>query len=159
MKYAVVSDTSPLNYLVQIDAIDLLPRLFSEIIVPPAVFRELSQQNTPQAVRHWLSQPHEWLARRAPKVALQDDGLDPGESEAIALAEETRNCILLVDELKGRKVAKGRGIPVLGTLGVLEQASRQGWIEFEEFAYRLKGTNFRARDQLILDATERLKSK
>jgi uncharacterized protein len=52
----VVADTSPINYLVQIRAIDVLPRFFDEVVLPRAVHRELLHPSTPEAVRRWVSQ-------------------------------------------------------------------------------------------------------
>ena len=50
-----VSDTSPLNYLALVGAIDILPALFTRIVVPPAVISELQHPNTPTAVKAWLA--------------------------------------------------------------------------------------------------------
>lgn len=49
----VISDTSPINYLVLIGEIDLLPTLYGEIIVPPIVFDELSTDGSPIEVKRW----------------------------------------------------------------------------------------------------------
>jgi predicted nucleic acid-binding protein len=57
----VVSDASPLNYLVLIDAVDILPALFGRVLTPPAVWCELHRDRTPEAVRQWASQPPPWL--------------------------------------------------------------------------------------------------
>ena len=64
MSRAVVSDTSPLNYLVLVGAIDLLPRLFSEIIIPPALVGELTQPGTPEVVKNWLKDKPVWLRQQ-----------------------------------------------------------------------------------------------
>jgi predicted nucleic acid-binding protein len=57
----VVADTSPLRYLVQIDQIQLLPRLFEKILIPSVVSDELRHPSAPEAVRKWMSSRHEWL--------------------------------------------------------------------------------------------------
>ena len=57
----VVADTTPLNYLVLISKIGLLPELFGRVLIPAAVFEELSQAETPDAVRHWIANPPPWL--------------------------------------------------------------------------------------------------
>ncbi len=84
----VVADTSPLNYLVLIEAIDLLPRLYRRVLIPQEVFQELREPGAPPPVGAWIDEPPEWLeVRRAPMVvdpAL--DALDPGERAAILLA-------------------------------------------------------------------------
>jgi predicted nucleic acid-binding protein len=50
---AVVSDTSPLHYLIECETIEILPALFQEILIPPTVHRELQHQKTPPRVRVW----------------------------------------------------------------------------------------------------------
>jgi len=57
----VVSDTSPLNYLVLVGAIDVLPKLFGEVYVPLAVIQELQHPRTPVPVKQWAQSPPDWL--------------------------------------------------------------------------------------------------
>jgi predicted nucleic acid-binding protein len=52
----VLSDTSPINYLVLIGHIDVLPAVFGQVIIPGAVFTELQHARTPAAVRQWIAQ-------------------------------------------------------------------------------------------------------
>lgn len=58
----VVSDTSPLHYLILCGAESALPRLFTQVVIPPTVFRELQQPNTPAAVRQWAGSLPSWAA-------------------------------------------------------------------------------------------------
>jgi hypothetical protein len=58
---AVVADTGPLRYLVLIDAIGLLPRLFGRVLIPEMVSAELSRPSTPRRVREWLAADPAWL--------------------------------------------------------------------------------------------------
>jgi predicted nucleic acid-binding protein len=83
----VVADTSPINYLVLIDQIGILPRLYTRILIPPAVFDELKHPLAPEAVRDWAAQPPGWLEVLTPKSSFLVAQLDAGESEAIALAK------------------------------------------------------------------------
>lgn len=53
----VVSDTSALCYLLLIDAADLLPKLFGRVVIPGAVHSELTAEGSPEAIRHWASNP------------------------------------------------------------------------------------------------------
>jgi len=70
----VVSDATPVRYLILIDHMDVLPRLFGRVLVPPAVVAELSRTNTPPRVRDWVQSPPGWLEVRAPvKTILQSD--------------------------------------------------------------------------------------
>lgn len=50
----IVSDTSPINYLVLIQEIELLPKLFGEVVIPQAVLDELKQTGTLEAVKNWI---------------------------------------------------------------------------------------------------------
>lgn len=57
----VIADTSPINYLVLIDQINVLPKIYGEILIPQAVFDELLDSASPQKVREWLSTHPDWL--------------------------------------------------------------------------------------------------
>ena len=99
----VVSDTSPLNYLILISAIDILPRLFGEIHVPAEVLNELQRSRAPEVVKRWAQSPPQWLRVSTPATAITASvRLDSGEAHAIALAKELGADAVLIDE---RKVA------------------------------------------------------
>jgi predicted nucleic acid-binding protein len=153
---AVVSDTSPLNYLLLIGAVDLLPRLFSEIFIPPIVAEELSRPNAPEAVRAWISSPPQWLQIRSPLVRQHHFDLDEGEAQAILLAQELKILSVLIDERKGFHTAESLGLEPIGLLGILELCAMRGWIDFDERIARLRLTNFRFHERLVLDARSRL---
>ena len=138
----VVSDTSPLNYLVLIEAIGVLPVLFSDIYVPPAVMEELLHPAAPQPVRDWANAPPEWLRIRAPGGIVEVPGLGRSETEAIALAEELHADAILIDERDGSRIAHQRGIAVVGTLAVLANAVVQNLVNQGEITNRLSKTNF-----------------
>jgi predicted nucleic acid-binding protein len=142
----VVADTSPLNYLIQIDCDHLLPRLYGRIVVPSGVMRELGHVGAPAEVQAWLARVPSWIdvsaAHFLPDADLAFLGL--GEREAIQLAEEQHADLLLIDERKGRSEANRRGLRTTGTLGVLLSAGELGLIDAET-AYRrlLTETSFR----------------
>jgi predicted nucleic acid-binding protein len=109
----VVSDTSPLNYLVLLGAVDVLPKLFREIHVPSEVMRELHHPRTPEPLKRWAQSPPDWLCIHAPSKDIPlVTGLDPGEAQAIALALELRADAVLIDEKKGRGTPSRRGSPL-----------------------------------------------
>lgn len=122
----VISDTSVISNLLQIGHQHLLPALFGAIKVPPAVHREITQMSGPH---RFVLAEHPWLEVKALadySLATQlQTLLDPGESEAIILAEELGADVLLIDEAKGRKIAQQRGIAITGLLGVLLAAKAQ----------------------------------
>lgn len=127
-----VSDTSPLSCLASIERLDLLKSQFGLVYVPPAVRME--------ALRHPSHKGREAIKKAfaegiliediktelLPLVSLLNRTLDKGESEAISLAVNSRAEILLVDEREGREVARGLGIRVTGTLGILMRAKLDG---------------------------------
>jgi predicted nucleic acid-binding protein len=76
----------------------------------------------------------------APDAALAH--LDPGEQEAILLAEELRADLLLMDDQEGRQEAERRALRVTGTLGVLERAAERGLLDLPAVLARLQATNF-----------------
>src|SRR5690242_3683282 len=116
----VVADTSPLNYLVLIEAVDVLKPLYSRVLVPKTVASELQAGNTPATVRAWIARPPEWCEIRPdPDSDPKLEFLDPGERAAITLAMAVRADRLLMDEWDGRAEAERRHLYVTGTLGVL----------------------------------------
>src|SRR6266576_635709 len=66
---AIVADTTPLNYLVLIQAANILPKLYRTVLIPPAVQAELAHANTPTIVRAWISRPPKWLENSEPEAA------------------------------------------------------------------------------------------
>jgi predicted nucleic acid-binding protein len=147
----VVADTSPLQYLILIEEIRVLPGLYGRVIVPPGVVAELNHERTPSVVRGWLSARPEWLHVQAPKQALPSlqDVLGVGEREAIALAAELAADALLMDDRDGRREAERRSLAVLGTLRVLADAGEHGFLNLRVALDRLRQTNFRADEQLM----------
>ena len=74
--------------------------------------------------------------------------LDPGERAAIMLALERQADLILIDDMEGRREAQRRDIRVAGTLAVLDQAAREGLINFAVVLQSLRETNFRLTDEL-----------
>lgn len=140
----VVADTSPLNYLILIDEIDILPRLFTRIIIPNSVHTELQDQATPPKVMEWISHSPGWIEIKntTPAEDLTIYSLDEGEMEAIQLARDLGADLLLVDEKDARRVASNLGLTTRGTLGILDRAAEIGYLDFAETLIRLKRTSF-----------------
>src|SRR5207344_238863 len=97
----VVSDTSPLNYLVLIDLQHILPQLFERILIPQAVQEELSSARAPEPIARFLAAAPAWLEiRRVSGIDPRLQHLDPGEREAIVLAASVAAKWVLIDERK-----------------------------------------------------------
>lgn len=147
----VIADTSPLNYLVLVGAIDVLPTLYKNVIIPKAVFIELQTEDTPQLVKEWIDRAPSWLEIKIVaqnKLSLPGK-LDAGEHEAIILAQLLAADALIIDDRDGRKEALQRGIKVIGTLGVLNDAVSQGLIDLPAVLTGLMKTSSRASPELI----------
>lgn len=151
----VVSDTSPLHYLILCNAETILPRLFRQVVIPPTVFRELQQPNTPPPVRQWASTLPAWYAVQSPKTLNLALDVDAGELEAICLAQEIHADAVLMDDRAGRNAAIHCGLAVVGTIGLLEQAAVRGLIELAPTLARLQQTNARLDPELIRAALAR----
>jgi len=147
----VVADAGPPRYLVLIDQIELLPRLYGKVVLPDAVRGELSTPQTPAPVRAWLASLPPWLETgSAPGLEkLLSPKLDDGERAAIALAMQLGASLILMDDRAGVDEARLRGLQVTGTLGVLLLAARRGLLDLEAAFSRLKATNFRYSPTLL----------
>jgi len=155
----VVSDTSPLHYLILCGAETILPRLFRQVVIPPTVFRELQQPNTPPPVREWARSLPTWIAVQTPKTLNLALDVDAGELEAICLAQEIHADAVLMDDRAGRNAAIHCGLAVVGTIGLLEQAAARGLIELPQAMERLRQTNARLDSELIHAALARDKAR
>jgi|SRR5271157_1741384 len=104
----VVADTSPLNYLILIDCVDLLRSLYQQIVIPAEVFHGLTVVGAPLLVAGWVGKRPDWveILSVAPGAALplaaNEEHLDAGELAAIQLAFIGRDSLLLIDEAAGR---------------------------------------------------------
>src|SRR5262245_19723229 len=152
----VIADASPLNYLILIDAVDLLPRLYQRVVLPQAAWNELTHPYAPAGVSKWTNSLPPWIEiQQAPSSAHSDSALASlgrGEREAIALAELYRSqteVLLLLDEEAARKQAAARQLAATGMLGVLKSAAEQGWIDLAQAFARLRQTNFRVSQELL----------
>jgi predicted nucleic acid-binding protein len=150
----VVSDTSPLFYLLLIGEIDLLPALFGTVLIPEAVTRELRHAGVPTPVKQWVVKFPPWLQVRAggpegsdsaPRLAALDDG----EREAIQLAYRLDGDLVVLDDKAARVAAAVLGLKVTGTLGILDTAARRGLVDLPAAVARLQRTNFRAAPALL----------
>jgi predicted nucleic acid-binding protein len=148
----VVADTSPLNYLILIEQINVLESIYGEVVIPPAVQDEMLSPSAPAPVKAWIENPPRWLEVRTPgriKPPL-DPNLGAGEREAIALAYSSAPAaVLLVDERLGRQEAERLGLKVAGTLAILRQAHERGLLDFQAAVQHLLATNFKASDALL----------
>lgn len=133
----VVSDTSPLRYLVEVGAIEVLPKLYGDVLTTPQVMQELRQEYFPSNVRRWAEEAPAWLKVESPREMRFLDQLDDGEASALSLACERRSKLLLVDERAGSRVAQECGVNTIGTLGILQEAAHAKLLDFHAAVQRL----------------------
>ena len=127
----VISDTSVINNLAAIYQLDLLQKLYGSIIIPQAVYEELTLPNSWVAGANEV-QSYDWIKVRSVSndsllESLQQE-LDIGESEVIALAIELKAELILIDERRARNIAESWNLRYTGILGVLIEAKSQGVI-------------------------------
>ncbi len=145
----VVADTSPLNYLILIDQVQVLPQLYRRVAAPPAVIAELLHPGSPESVQRWAAAPPSWLEVVAPSALGPRLDLGAGESAAIAVARELAADFVLIDERKASIAAAHAGISVIGTLGVLELAAQRRLLNFPLAIAALQQTTFRYPMELV----------
>ena len=140
----VVSDTTPLISLLKIDRIDLLERLFGQVLIPQAVFDELTADERFQLEADQIRQRRFVIVKavqnpESASILKRATGLDQGESEAIVLTDELNADLLLMDEAKGRAVSFQMGIKIMGTIGVLMAAYEENELTAEEVRTCVRG--------------------
>lgn len=156
---SIASNTGPLIALAKIDRLTLLGSLFSRVLVPPAVRRELMAKGTPESDR--LDRAFDTYISVQPAAPLSEEieqlttGLGAGEQQAIALARHAA-VPLLIDERLGRAAARRAQIAVTGTVGVLIEAQRRGLVaEIRSLLDDLRQRGYWLSDEL-LEAAVRL---
>lgn len=147
----VVSDSSPLNFLIRLGCEEVLHALFGRVLIPPTVQEELSRPTTPQVVRDFIASKPAWLEVRSPTSIEHIPKLDAGEEAAISLAREVKADVLLMDEKAGRQAAAQRGFATIGLLGILDRADERGLIDFEVIHSKLPA-DYRI-DPALVEAT------
>jgi predicted nucleic acid-binding protein len=155
----VVSDTGPLNYLTIIGHLDQLPALYGQVVIPIAVANELARPESPPLTSAIIQSPPSWL-KILPvheiDATLFDLGI--GEQEAITLALSLSADLLLCDDYDARESAKRKNLRVVGTLGVLQEASTVGHLNMVEALTKLRTTNFRMSSALLDDLLKRFQN-
>lgn len=153
----VVSNTSPICYLLLIGQIDLLPALFDEILIPQAVRIELADDNAPDVVQRWITQPPRWIQVRSVTASSDPilNRLHRGEREAIVLAQSLPADLIILDEKIARQVARTQGLSVTGLLGILDEAATRDLLNLPEAVEHLRQTNFRASPRILKSLLDR----
>jgi predicted nucleic acid-binding protein len=125
----VVGDSSRLILYAAVGRLELVHRLFGEVVVPPAVWSEVTSGGGRPGAQEVASAS--WIRKQAPLRSPTDHGLpgdlDAGEAEAIALALQAADpVVVLIDDRVGRRAATQRGLTVIGSAGIVVLAKRRG---------------------------------
>jgi predicted nucleic acid-binding protein len=146
----VVADSSPLILLARTGHLDLLRKLYERVIVPTAVWHEVTgSTSAPGAVEVISSK---WIIVQDAPTPSADIAteVDDGEAEAISLALSMPACLLLVDDLAARELARARHVRVIGTLGVLRDAKAAGLTgPLRPLIEKLRANEFRVSEELV----------
>lgn len=124
----LVADASALIALATCDSLTLLETLFGSVLVPEAVFSEVTAVDKPQSARLQTYLHGKVRSVDMRRFVYLDAFADAGETQAMLLYKEVDADYLLIDDKRGRKVAKINQIKTVGSLGVLLQAKRAGYI-------------------------------
>lgn len=142
MPKIVIADTSTLILFSNIEELDLLRKIYSELFTTPEIAEEFGED-----IPKWIKiQP---VINYKYQEFLETQ-VDLGEASAIALAKELEDTLLLLDDLKARKLAKRLKLKVTGTLGIIHKAKQLGIIEkVKPLIDKLLKTDFRISNKII----------
>jgi predicted nucleic acid-binding protein len=128
----VVSNTSPIINLAAIEKIHLLKKCFEKIIIPKAVYDEITIKGRGEPGDKEV-RTVDWIkvveVKDIPLLTILEKELDEGEAEAIALAIQLKSDLLLLDEVDARNIASSLGLRFIGLLGVLMKSKGAGYIQ------------------------------
>ena len=138
----IISDTSCLIILSKIDELDLLNSIGDNVYVTPTIKEEYGKRLP------------EWISVKPPSdkhyQEILEMDLDPGEASAIALSLELDNTILIIDDLKGRKIADRLRLKYSGTLGLMLKAKQTGILTaVKPILDKIRNTDFRFSENLL----------
>ena len=133
----VVSDTTPLISLLKINRLDLLKKLFGDVLIPQAVFDELTDDERFRLEADQIREKKFIVVNpvnnpESTNILKRATGLDQGESEAIVLTDELKADLLLMDEAKGRNISAQMGLRIMGTIGILMAAYEEDELSSDE---------------------------
>ncbi|MCI0339182.1 MAG: DUF3368 domain-containing protein [Acidobacteria bacterium] len=151
----VISDTTPLRYLIEIEEVHILEKLFGQVIIPEKVYEELQGKKTPQKVKEWIQSPPSWLEVRQADLSLftPERPIQDGEREAIALAIELKPDALLLDDEDAMKEAYRLKIPFLRTFRILEEAAKKNFLgDLTKVVEKMSQTSFYMPPNELIDA-------
>jgi len=142
MQTLIISDTACLILFDKIGKLTLLKELFQTVTITSKIAEEFKKE-TPN-----------WIIIQDPKnisnINAFSEIIDPGEASAIALSREIKDCLLILDDLKARRLADELKLKYTGSIGILILAKRKGLIvDIDEVISKIQTTNFRISNAII----------
>jgi len=142
MDKIIISDTSCLIALSNIGMLHILKDLFEEVLITPEVNDEFGNQ-----LPNWIIVSQ---AKNKLKQTEIENKLDKGEASSIALALEIPSSTLIIDEVKGRNIAKNLNIEIIGTIGIIILAGKKGIVnDVISFVLKLVNNGFRLSNEIV----------
>jgi len=152
----IISDTSCLIALTNAHKLDIVYKTYKNVQVTPEVKKEYEEKG--DILPSWINvkEPNntEWVNKLKTEFGS-------GESEAIVLAKETENVLLVLDDSRARNYAADIGIKVTGTMGIIDEARKKDIITIDEAIDTLtimKNNGFRVSDKLLNDFIEYMRT-
>ena len=155
----IISDNSALSALAETALLHLLPALFGEVIITESVHRESRHPGAPGALRTWIACPPAWLRILPDPASLLPETLCLGRGEATSITlawEHRRDCRLILDERRGRRVAQSLGLTITGVLAICARAANLRLVDFDDAVARLRAANFRLSEAVITEVRNRI---
>lgn len=148
MHKIVISDASCFIILHKIGELDLLKKVYGSVLTTPEIAAEFGEELP------------DWVLIKQVKdrkyIEFLETIVDEGESSAIALAKEMESPLLIIDDLKARKLATKLNLKYTGTIGVIHKAKQNGVIEqIKPIIDKLQATNFRISDKIVNELLKR----
>ena len=142
----IISDTSCLIALTDIEKLDVVSKLYKEVLITPEVAAEYKKP-----LPDWIIVKK--VSNKNLVTKIQSDGLHIGESSAIALAIEEKSIPLVLDDESARKYALSKGLEILGTITIIAKAYDKGYIKnYDDVCNDLRKANFRFSQKIQDDA-------
>lgn len=150
----VISDTTPLRYLIEIEQVQILEILFGKIIIPEKVAEELQHSKTPQKVKDWMLTLPVWLEIRKADLTLftSQKKIDDGEREAFALAIELKADAILLDDKNALSEARRLKLQTIALFTLFERAAARKLIDLPKTVTAMRQTNFRLPPEPVIQA-------
>ena len=123
------------------EVLNLLKNLYGQVIITPQILKEFNEPIPDWIVVRSVSDQN--------KISLLEMQVDLGEASAMALALEVKDCIVIIDDLKARRIAEKLNLRITGTMGIIISAKRKGLLpSVKPIIEKIKSSNFRISPEL-----------